>query len=148
MGNITEILLNGGIGAIGFIGGRIWEKRDQRENIINDKIEKTSNDIRKLSTMAVKFYIHEMDERTTSAETALIGSEFKRLNIELHSLCLAGKLEPNVFLGVLNNFHAAITAEPFGARQIQPVDANDKRIALIQRCEEDFLRKLKSHEKL
>ncbi|TVO70882.1 hypothetical protein FHP88_15625 [Sedimenticola selenatireducens] len=147
MDGIQGFLWEGGVGILGFFGGRYWEKRDQRSGRINDKIIKLSTDIAELSNLATSYYINPADERTTTAQTALIGSAFKRINVELHSLCLIAKLESSVFLDVITSFHQAITAEPYGAKIIIPINADDPRIIQIQCTEESFIRKLKSFEK-
>ncbi len=148
MPGITEFLLNGGIGAISFFGGRHWEKRDQKWAIINEKVRSLTDAISQLSNAAAKYYICEMDERTISAETAMIGTSLKRINVELHCLCQLAKVDTTDYLDVVRGFHQAVTSDPFGESLITPVDADNCRILEIQSAEEAFVRKLKFLERV
>ncbi|MEJ1353117.1 MAG: hypothetical protein RPU39_00310 [Candidatus Sedimenticola sp. (ex Thyasira tokunagai)] len=148
MPGIIEFMLNGGVGLVGFFGGRYYEKTDQRGQLINDKVSKLSNDISELSVTATDFYIKEMDERNTAAKTALIGGALKRINNDLDCLCRMAETESTRYLDVVTDFHKAITAEPFGEPVIQPLDAHNSRITSIQNAEQAFIRKLRSLERI
>lgn len=147
MADVAGIAFKGFFGVAGFIAGRFYEKRDNRGKVINDKISNLTSEITGLSDAATKYYINPMDERNTSAQTALIGSKLKRINVELHSLCKIAKTDTADFLGVVSNFHHAVTAEPFGERNITPIDAGNDRILEIQNAEEAFIRQLKDLER-
>jgi hypothetical protein len=148
MPGFDEFLLSSGVGIIGFFGGRFWERKDQREKFVNEKINKLSTDVTSISNSAANYYVRAMDERTTAAETALIGGAFKRLNVDLHSLCQCAKICDSEFIDVLTAFHSAVTSEPFGSNVIPPMAATDPRVLAIQDAEERFIRKLRYYEKI
>jgi len=147
MADVTGIAFKGFFGVAGFIAGRFYERRDNRGKIVNEKISNLTSAITSLSDTATKYYISPMDERNTSAQTALIGSVLKRINVELHRTCQVAKADTSDFIGVVNDFHHAVTAEPFGEINITPINADDSRILEIQNAEEAFIRQLKNLER-
>lgn len=89
-----------------------------------------------------------MDEREAAAQTALIGRSLKRANNDLHALCLNAKVNPSGFLAVIQAFHTATTADPFGSRYIPPIASDDDRIKHIQNAEAALIRQIRTLEKI
>ncbi len=147
MADLTGLLINSFVGIAGYCGGRFLEKRDNKSRAVNEKIKLLTDDINKLSDSTIKFFVSDKDERTTTSETALIGSALKRLSNGLKDICQISDTELSNFHVEYYVFRKAITAEPYGEENFKPLSSNDERISNIQDSEESILNKLKKLEK-
>ena len=128
----------------GYIGGSVREGRKRKRDRLADLKRELEININNLSESAVRYYTTNLDERERNCESALISHKSKTINYKLKQLEDAAEKQKGYFYQTFTCFHEALTAEPFGDVNFNPIVHNHRRIRQIESAESDLLGEIES----